>query len=289
MKITDRVYAVRHAFRLRLGEGIHVERFVYSYVIVGKSICLIDTGVAATAPLILELVQSLGRTPEDISLILLTHGHPDHMGGCGPIRRRSGARVAVHPAEKRWVEDLQEQYRERPIPNLFELAGEGVPVGLELADGQRITLEDGKAIRVIGTPGHSLGSVAFYDEAEGVLFSGDAVPAGGSIPIYTDPTALVASIGKLSGIAGARVLLSSWHDPITGEDIGRTMDEGRRTIERTGAVVRKIHDREPHLPGEALSRKVLEELGITLPRVLFMVEAAIHSHLPRGAASGPSG
>ncbi|MEW6333939.1 MAG: MBL fold metallo-hydrolase [Thermodesulfobacteriota bacterium] len=289
MKITDRVYAVRHPFRLLLGEGIHVERFVYSYLIVGESICLIDTGVAATAPLILELVQSLGRTPEEISLILLTHGHPDHMGGCGLIKSRSGARVAVHPAEKRWVVDLQEQYRERPIPNLFELAGEGVPVEMELADGQRIAPEDGKAIRVIGTPGHSPGSVAFFDEADGVLFSGDAVPDEGSIPIYTDPSALVASIGKLAGIAGVRVLLSSWHDPVIGEGIGDIMEKGRRTIERTGAVVREIHDREPHLSGAALSRKVLEQLGIRLPRVLFMVEAAIHSHLPRRAESGPSG
>lgn len=279
MKITDTIHAIRHGFRLQLGEGRYAERFVYSYLIVGKTICMVDAGVAATAPLIFDYVGRLGRRPEEISLILLTHSHPDHIGGCGPVKKRSGARVAVHRAERRWVEDLSEQYRERPIPNLFELAKEGVPVAGELTDGEKISWEEGKTIRVIGTPGHSPGSVSFYYEEEAVLFSGDAVPAAGSIPIYTDPLVSLDSIGKLSRLPGVRILLSAWHDPITGEGIEETLEEGRRYIEQTGAFVREIHAKEPLLTGEALSRKVLERLGITLPRVLFMVEASIKSHL----------
>lgn len=290
MKITDTIHAVRHTFRLLLGEGLYAERFVYSYLIVGKTICLVDTGVAAGAPLILDYIERLGRTPEEISLILLTHAHPDHIGGCEPIKTHSRARVAVHPAERRWVEDVQAQYRDRPIPNLFELVREGAPVALELTDGETISWEEGKTIRVIGTPGHSPGSLSFYYEEEGVLFSGDAVPAEGSIPIYEDPLASVASIGKLSALAGVNVLLSSWHDPIVGEGVADIMEAGRRYIVQTGALVREIHEKEPLLSDEALSRKALERLGITLPRVLFMVEASIKSHLSRPAgASQPSG
>jgi hydroxyacylglutathione hydrolase len=279
MKITETIHAVRHAFRLLLGEGRYAERFVYSYLIVGKTICLVDAGVAATAPLILDEIKNLGRSPEEISLILLTHSHPDHIGGCEPIRKHSGARIAVHPAERRWVEDIEEQYRERPIPNLFELVREGVPVDSELTDGETLSWEEGKTIRVIGTPGHSPGSLSFYYEEEGALFSGDAIPPAGSIPIYVDPVASVASIETLAKISSLKILLSSWHDPIVGAGIAEIMGEGRRYIERTGALVREIHEKEPLLTDEELGLKVLERLGIALPRVLFMVEAAIKSHL----------
>jgi hydroxyacylglutathione hydrolase len=279
MKVTERVHAIRHPFRLKLGEGRYVDRFVYSYLIVGKTICLIDAGVAATAPLILAAVRELGRSPEEISLILLTHSHPDHIGGCAPLRKLTAAPIAVHPVERRWVEDVEQQYRERPIPNLFELVPEGAPVDRDLADGERISWEEGKTIRVIATPGHSRGSVSFFFEEEGALFSGDAIPAAGSIPIYDDPAAVVASIEKLTRLTDVRVLFSSWHEPIVGEPIAATMAEGRRYIERIGSLVREIHAEEPHLSGEALSMKVLERLGITVPRVLFMVEAAITGHL----------
>gem|GEM_PF-3312595 len=87
MKITESIHAIRHPFRLALGNGQYVDRFVYSYLIVGKTICLIDTGVSATAPLIVDYVRGLGRKPEEIALILLTHAHPDHIGGCASIKK----------------------------------------------------------------------------------------------------------------------------------------------------------------------------------------------------------
>ncbi len=279
MKITDTIHAVRHPFRLLLEEGRYAERFVYSYLIVGKTICLIDAGVAATAHLIIDTVKSLGRSPEEISMILLTHAHPDHIGGCAPIRRLSPAPVAIHPAERRWVEDVTEQYRERPIPNLFELVPEGAPVERELTDGETVSWEEGKTIRVIATPGHSSGSVSFLYQEEGALFSGDAIPAAGAIPIYVDPTASVASIEKLKALSGVRVLLSSWHEPIIGERIPAIMDEGCQYIGRIDALVRELHHQEPSLSGQALSLRALERLGITVPRVLFMVEASFTSHL----------
>ena len=279
MKITDRIHTIRHPFRLKLDEGRFVDRFVYSYLIVGKTICLIDTGVAATAPLVLDYIKGLGRSPEEISLILLTHGHPDHIGGCAPLRKFTAAPVAVHSTDRRWVEDVELQCRERPLPNLFELVPEGVPVDRELTDGESITWEEGKTIRVIATPGHSPGSVSFFFGEEGALFSGDAIPAAGNIPIYSDPRASVASIEKLKRLPDVRILFSSWHEPISGERIAEAMAEGRRYIEQVGSLVREIHAKEPDLSGEGLSLKVLERLGITVPRVLFMVETSITSHL----------
>jgi hydroxyacylglutathione hydrolase len=279
MKVTDTIHAIRHPFRLSLGEGRFAERFVYSYLIVGKTICLIDTGVAATAPLILDAVKELGRSPREISLILLTHAHPDHIGGCAPIRTQAPVPVAVHPLEKRWVEDVELQYRERPVPNMLELVPVGVPVDRVLADGEKVTWEEGKTIKVIATPGHSPGSMSFFSEEDGALFSGDSIPAAGHIPIYSDPAASVASIEKLKNLPNVKVLFSSWHEPIVGERIAATLDEGGRYIGRIDALVREIDAQEPHLSGEELSRRALERLGITMPRILPMIEASFRSHL----------
>jgi glyoxylase-like metal-dependent hydrolase (beta-lactamase superfamily II) len=187
------------------------------------------------------------------------------------------------------VEDVERQYRERPIPNLFEIAGEGVRVDHELTDGEELTWEEGKSVRIIATPGHSAGSVAFFFEPEGALFSGDAVPAAGALPIYCDPAASMASVERLRGISGVKVLLSSWHEPIVGERITAVMDEGRRYVERIDTLVRQIREEEPSLSSEALSHRALERLGIPVPRVLFMVEAAFRGHLARSAGEGVSG
>jgi len=67
------------------------------------------------------------------------------------------------------------------------------------------------------------------------------------------------------------------------------MDEGRRYIERIDALVREIREGEPSLSSEALSRRALEQLGIPVPRVLFMVEAAFRGHLARPLGGGASG
>ena len=61
MKITESIHAIRHSFRLALGKDLFVDRFVYSYLIVGKTICLVDRDIYTTAPLILDYVRSLGR------------------------------------------------------------------------------------------------------------------------------------------------------------------------------------------------------------------------------------
>jgi hydroxyacylglutathione hydrolase len=289
MKITESIHAIRHSFRLALGDHRYVDRFVYSYLIVGKTICLVDAGVCATAPLILDHVRGLGRKPEEISMILLTHAHPDHIGGCATIIKSAPALVAVHKAERHWVEDIQRQHRERPIPNLFDLVGESVLIDQELIDGETVLLEKGKTIRIIETPGHSPGSVSFFFEEEGALFSGDSVPSAGTIPIYVDPEASLASIQRLKKLSNIQYLMSSWHEPIVGSRIAEVMDEGYKYIRKIDAIVADLHREKPLLSSEALSSLALERLGLKVPKVLFMIEATFKGHLDRlKSAEGPS-
>jgi glyoxylase-like metal-dependent hydrolase (beta-lactamase superfamily II) len=279
MKITETIHAFKHHFRLALGENQYAERFVYSYILLGEKICLIDAGVRVTAPLLQDYLRQIGRSPNEISIVLLTHAHPDHIGGCLAIKNTSSAFFCAHPADKPWIEDVEKQYRERPILNFFELVGGSVRVARELKEGNTVSWEKGKTIRVLETPGHSLGSISLFLEEEGALFTGDAVPAAGTIPIYVDPKVSIQSIQKLAKVLGVKYMFSSWHEPISGNQIETTMEEGIRYIEKIDEIVKDLCKTMPReTSGEELSIRALERIGIKTNRVLPMVRTSFESH-----------
>ncbi len=279
MKITETIHAFKHHFRLALGENQYADRFVYSYILEGEKICLIDAGVMGTAPLLLDYLKQIGRSPNEISIVLLTHAHPDHIGGCLAIKNTSSAFFCAHPADKPWIENVEKQYRERPILNFFDLVGGSVRVTRELKEGNTVSWEKGKTIKVLETPGHSLGSISLFFEEEGSLFTGDAVPASGTIPIYVDPESSIQSIQKLRRVSGVKYLLSSWHEPISGSQINTAMDEGIRCIEKIDEIVTDLlKTMPPETSGEELSLRALERLGIKATKVLPMVRTSFESH-----------
>ena len=87
MQITPAIHALRHPFKIPVAPGIAIDRFVYSYLLAGETITLIDTGVAGCENVIFDYIRSIGRDPREISLIILTHSHPDHIGAAKAIQR----------------------------------------------------------------------------------------------------------------------------------------------------------------------------------------------------------
>ena len=57
---------------------------------------LIDAGMSGQTDRAIEALAAHGVSPQDIRLILITHGHLDHFGGAKALRARTGAPVAVH-------------------------------------------------------------------------------------------------------------------------------------------------------------------------------------------------
>jgi hydroxyacylglutathione hydrolase len=279
MKITEAIHAFKHHFRLALGENHYVDRFVYSYILLGEKICLIDAGVWTTASQFQGYLNQIGRSPKEITVVLLTHAHPDHIGGCLAIKKASSALFYAHPADKPWIENVERQYQERPIPNFFELVEGPVLVNRELKEGDTVSWNKGKTIRILETPGHSPGSISFFYEEERALFIGDAVPAVGTLPIYVDPQASIESIRKLQKLSHAKHLLSSWHEPISQNQIRTIMEEGIRYIQKIDAIVVDLSKTmPPEASGEELSLRALERLGIKTNKVLPMVRTTFESH-----------
>src|SRR5512137_779298 len=121
MQITPSIHALRHPFKIPVAPGIAIDRFVYSYILAGETITLIDTGVAGCENCIFDYIRSIGRDPEEITLIILTHSHPDHIGAAKAIRDATGCSVMAHSSERVWIEDVDRQNRERPVPGFSTL------------------------------------------------------------------------------------------------------------------------------------------------------------------------
>jgi hydroxyacylglutathione hydrolase len=250
MQITPSIHAIRHSFKIPIAQGIALDRFVYSYLIYGEMITLIDTGVAGSETQIFDYIHTTGRDPSEIALIILTHSHPDHIGAARAIQRATGCSIAAHRAERAWIEDVELQNRERPVPGFATLVGGSVQIDNELMDGDSIEPDETRAgeMQVFYTPGHSAGSISLFLHNEGALFSGDAVPVAGALPVYDDALLSVRSVKKLKAIRGIQVLLSSWDEPRKGDDAYRQMDLALDYLQQIhGAVLASTGDGFPDL------------------------------------------
>ena len=89
------------------GNTLEIIPHVYQLTIRGANIILIaeeeltlvDTGHHGSSAQIVDFIHSLGRSPEEISLIILTHNHRDHMGGLAELRKLTRAKIAIHKAD----------------------------------------------------------------------------------------------------------------------------------------------------------------------------------------------
>lgn len=94
--------------------------------------------------------------------IIATHGHNDHINAAGALADALDAPVWLHPDDLMLWRDV---YPDRP-------PDESLAEGTTFAVG-------GAHLRVIHTPGHTPGGCCLYDEAAGVVFSGDTLFRGG--------------------------------------------------------------------------------------------------------------
>jgi glyoxylase-like metal-dependent hydrolase (beta-lactamase superfamily II) len=108
-----------------------------------------------------------------ISLLLLTHGHFDHVWDAAAVARRHGCPVAMHPV-------TEEMLADRQLLRRFGMDLEVEPVAASklLHEGRNLELL-GKRFDVYEVPGHCPGSLCLHDTEAGRLYGGDVLFAGG--------------------------------------------------------------------------------------------------------------
>lgn len=226
MKISNYIHVLNIPFFVKLPNGKSLERSVQMYIMVGEQLALIDTGVAGSEKVIFDYIESIGRKPKEIKHILLTHTHPDHIGAVSAIKEATGAKVYVHAAEQAWLEDIEKQFAERPVGGFHELVGGSCKADQVLQDGDILHLCHNLTLKAIHSPGHSAGSVSYLLQQDNALFTGDAIPVKGDIPIYDDWTQSLASLEKLENLPFPAFVLPAWDSPKTGEDAEEAFSHG---------------------------------------------------------------
>ncbi|HTV07650.1 MAG TPA: MBL fold metallo-hydrolase [Candidatus Aquilonibacter sp.] len=220
--------------------------FVNCYLVrESDSFTLIDTTVSGGTQSIIEAARSIAQEP--IARVLLTHAHGDHIGSLdalaaalGEVQIAIGAREArllpKKPAQDRSLDPGEPQCK---VKGSFPGAATR-PTHL-LSDGELYG-----SLRVMATPGHTPGHLAYFDERDGTLYAGDAlVTVGGEVhisgfgPPYF-PLTRLATWHRPTALASARRLLDlPIRRYVAGH--GRIVEGGPELLERaTRYAERKI-------------------------------------------------
>jgi glyoxylase-like metal-dependent hydrolase (beta-lactamase superfamily II) len=154
------------------------------YVVKDKGSVIIDSGAPKKEKAFLKALEKVRIKPEEIQLIILTHGHWDHVGSAAEIKKMTGAKVVMHKNEKHWLEESL-----KPMPPGITTWGKistklfswtivpfvhVQPTEVDIVlENEEFSLEEyGISGKVVYTPGHSSGSVSVLLET-GEAFVGD--------------------------------------------------------------------------------------------------------------------
>ena len=164
-----------------IAEGVHHTNLGAGvYIIDRDEVTIVDTGVPGKSDHVLGALRQIGRSPADVTNILITHYHQDHVGNLAPLVDVTQAQVYAPAKESSLI-------REGGTPPPMDRRGLlGIvvsrmvnlgeqpphPVHHEVSGGDELDIAGG--VRVIDTPGHSVGHVAYLFTDGGVIFVGDA-------------------------------------------------------------------------------------------------------------------
>mgnify|MGYP000072348758 CR=1 FL=1 len=114
--------------------------------------------------------------------ILITHHHPDHIGGLAALAAATGASVYGPRAESATIKGLETL----------------------LDDGDAVTLDAlGIRLDVLAVPGHTLGHIAYFEPQQRLLFCGDTLFVGGCGRLFEGtPAQMHQSLGRLAALPG---------------------------------------------------------------------------------------
>lgn len=134
---------------------------------------LIDASITGADKKILAQLSKAGHAATDVKRIIITHAHPDHVGGLPKLQAATQAEVYCHPLEKPVIQgEITVPTRPSGIrpPNIHV---KPTPVHHTITDGDTLPVLGG--LQVVDTPGHSPGHISFWQAERRLLIVGDVL------------------------------------------------------------------------------------------------------------------
>jgi glyoxylase-like metal-dependent hydrolase (beta-lactamase superfamily II) len=187
-------------------------RYSNFFLIVEESLTLIDTGFRGSVPGLFAFIRELGRSPEEIKLVVFSHNHIDHIGGFEQLKKLTGAQFASSEIDFATINDILPYPSGNQLGKLLKvpilspirkrliLTGENIDI--KLKGGEVFPVLGG--LRVIPTPGHTAGSISLYAPREKMLFVADALNRRHNIlrlPLKTATTDLNQTVASIEAMA----------------------------------------------------------------------------------------
>jgi len=229
-----------------------------------KEILVFDPGSpyedeqAALASCLDEMIGEGRRVRE----IIITHLHPDHVGGVNALKARLGGTVPV-AAHAKTAEALNDIHVDRLIEDNDLITLDGEP---------QITL------RALHTPGHALGHLCFHDADRGVLLTGDNIvgvgsvlidPPQGNMRIYLDSLERMRSLPNLSVLLGG-------HGPAVATPYQKIDEYISHRLERERNILEAVR------AGATTPKEIVAHVYTDVsPKAYGMAERAVIAHLEK--------
>ncbi len=187
-------------------------RHLNIFLIVEENLTLIDTGFRGNTAGLIDFIHTLGRSPEDIKLIILTHNHIDHTGGLAELRKLVKAKIAAPTIDFTLERDILPYPGGKFLGKLlmvpgFSLLRKRLVLGEKdvdvLLDGNEVFPVLG-GLQVILTPGHTAGSISLYAPQKKLLFVADALKKQKGIlnlPLKTATTDISQAVSSIKKMA----------------------------------------------------------------------------------------
>ena len=196
-----------------------------------------------------------------LSEILLTHVHPDHVGGVNALRAHLGnVRVSAHSLTAAALQDIQ-------VDEMLD--DEDV---LELVGEPRI------ALRVMHTPGHARGHLCLYEERTATLLSGDNIVGLGSVLI--DPPEgnmrdYLRSLERMRALPNLSVIFGG-HGPAIANPYKKIDEYISHRLHREQKIVEAV------CQGAATPKDIVARVYTDVsPKAHAMAERAVLAHLEK--------
>jgi ribonuclease/clavin/mitogillin len=195
--------------------------------------------------------------------IILTHYHPDHVGGVSALSAHlgRGVTVAAHALTA-------------------EALGGTISVDRLIEDEEIIELDGTPALslRALHTPGHTRGHLCFYEERTGALLTGDNILGLGSVlinPPEGNMRDYISSLERLRALPHLTVLFGG-HGPAMGNPLAKIDEYINHRLEREANILKAV--REEALTPQEIVTRVYTDVS---PKAHGMAERAVLAHLEK--------